>query len=71
MKKMFPSFWLCLVLLALGCGKPELERPVEVFPVSGHITFGGKPVANADVTFLMKKRNAAPSVAQTRKATIA
>jgi len=51
MKKMFPSFWLCLVLLALGCGKPELERPVEVFPVSGHITFGGKPVANADVTF--------------------
>lgn len=51
MKKTFYCSLPCLLLLVFGCGKGEVERPVEVFPVSGHITYGGKPVANADVTF--------------------
>jgi hypothetical protein len=40
-----------LLFTAVGCGGPETEPPV---PVSGKITFKGKPVDGAQVTFLSK-----------------
>lgn len=51
---------ICIAgLLIIGCGKAP-EPPVPVYPVSGIITFQGKPVVGADITFHNpeKKRSA-------------
>lgn len=36
-----------------GCSEPKVEQPTKAptTPVSGKVTFRGKPLANADVTF--------------------
>lgn len=41
---------LLLVLSASGCG--ESVKPSRGVPVSGKITLGGKPLADADVSFM-------------------
>jgi len=42
----------CSLTIALvGCGSEKLNRP-PVFKVTGKVTLSGKPVANADVTFI-------------------
>lgn len=47
------SFWsLSLCCLAmLGCGSGGRETPVPVYPVTGVVTYNGKPVVGADITF--------------------
>lgn len=48
------SVLICSTMLSLclmGCGGSELERPAKVYEVSGHVTWKGNPVTNADVTF--------------------
>lgn len=40
---------LCLPLLLFGCG--EAPKPGRGVPVSGTVTLGGKPLAEADVYF--------------------
>src|SRR4029079_5545113 len=42
------SAFLILLLLVLGCGK----NPHRLAPVSGNVKMGGKPLANALVSFL-------------------
>jgi len=53
--------WVAVVLCGLvcGCGKAKVGPPEPVYPVSGVITFKGKPVVGADVTFFNaeKKRS--------------
>jgi hypothetical protein len=45
-------FLSCVVALcAAGCGGEKVNRP-PVFKVTGKVTFSGKPVVNADVTFI-------------------
>lgn len=50
----FPAHWFSLVLLGLilfaGCSGGD-ENRVSVYPVTGKVTMGGAPVANAIVTF--------------------
>jgi hypothetical protein len=41
--------WIGLALLAVGCGKASAPWEI-VHPVSGSLTFGGKPIAGAQVT---------------------
>jgi hypothetical protein len=41
-----------------GCGEEKLDRP-PVFKVRGKVTMQGKPVPNADVTFIHKESNRA------------
>lgn len=50
---------LLIAVFASGCGGSD-GPPVAVFPVSGVVTFNGKPVVGADVTFTNseKKRSA-------------
>ena len=43
-------FSMMFCLLA-GCGGGAVQTPVPVYPVSGVVTFKGKPLAGADVTF--------------------
>jgi hypothetical protein len=40
-----------LTIGVTGCGGEKLNRP-PVFKVTGKVTLSGKPVANADVTFI-------------------
>ncbi|MFN5625376.1 MAG: hypothetical protein ACK5DM_15630, partial [Planctomyces sp.] len=40
-----------LTIGVTGCGSEKLNRP-PVFKVTGKVTLSGKPVANADVTFI-------------------
>jgi len=47
----------CCTLLS-GCGGEKLNRP-PVFKVTGKVTLQGKPVPNADVTFIHKESNRA------------
>lgn len=41
--------WLSLAVLAVGCSKVPASWEI-VHPVSGLLTFGGKPIAGAQVT---------------------
>lgn len=43
------ALMLCLLMLATGCGSAESGRGV---PISGTITFDGKPLEGATVTFM-------------------
>ena len=43
---------LGVCVLGQGCGSGNNERPAEVYHVSGHVTHQGKPVTNADITFV-------------------
>lgn len=48
----FTLFISCALTVVLaGCGGEKLNRP-PVFKVTGKVTLSGKPVANADVTFI-------------------
>ncbi|MEI7698843.1 MAG: carboxypeptidase-like regulatory domain-containing protein [Planctomycetia bacterium] len=49
---------LACCTLFLGCGEEKLNRP-PVFKVKGKVTLQGKPVPNADVTFIHKESNRA------------
>lgn len=54
---MYRSIVLTLSCLAAsGCGQSELPPPEPVFPVSGVITYQGKPVVGADITFFNPER---------------
>jgi hypothetical protein len=44
-------------IVAAGCGSQERTGSDPVFPVSGVITYRGKPVAQADVTFFNAEKN--------------
>ena len=46
-----------IVLLAIGCGSDSGPPPVPLYPVSGVVTFNGRPVAEADVTFFNAEQN--------------
>lgn len=49
MKSKFAVVCLCFVVLS-GCGGATVKRD-PVFPVKGKVTYKGKPVVGADVTF--------------------
>jgi hypothetical protein len=55
--KLFLVMLSCCVLTA-GCGSEKVNRP-PVFKVAGKVTMQGKPVPNADVTFIHKESNRA------------
>jgi hypothetical protein len=46
-----------LGIVAVGCGSPAKKGSEPVYPVSGVITRGGRPVAGADVTFYNAEKN--------------
>ena len=48
MQKML--FSLCLAAVVVGCGGPPSDQP-DLGSVSGKVTVGGEPLANAQVTF--------------------
>ncbi|MCA9049309.1 MAG: carboxypeptidase regulatory-like domain-containing protein [Planctomycetaceae bacterium] len=52
-------FGLCLVVFSLlaGCGGGGAAPPAPVFPVSGVVTYKGKPLSGADVTFSSEAAN--------------
>jgi len=50
-----------VLFLSAGCG----DGGPELAGVTGTVTLGGKPVANAEVTFLPQEAGAAPSYART------
>lgn len=45
------SLWFC------GCGENSGPPPVPVYPVSGTITYQGKPVVGASVTFFNAEKS--------------
>jgi hypothetical protein len=52
--------WLWAAVLAAGvtgCGSEAASGPEPVYPVTGVITFQGRPVAGADVTFFNADKN--------------
>lgn len=44
----FPLFASCL--MAIGCGGPGGDAP-ELFPVTGTVTFDGKPISEGSILF--------------------
>ncbi len=51
------GLFCCVLLLSLvGCGSEKIDRP-PVYKVRGKITFQGKPVKGADVTFMSRTAN--------------
>lgn len=57
-----PSLALTALLttsLFVGCGGTSTPPPAKVYPVSGVITYKGKPVVGADVTFSNQESNRA------------
>jgi len=50
MRYSFRIIPLCCLAM-LGCTSGGREAPVPVFPVTGVVTYNGKPVAGADITF--------------------
>lgn len=59
MKNLLLTVNLCVTSILIGCGDTA-SGPEPTYEVSGAITFQGKPVAGADVTFFNaeKKRSA-------------
>jgi len=50
--------WIAIAVLVAGCGGSDGRTGSEpVYPVSGVITYKGKPVAYADVTFFNAEKN--------------
>lgn len=49
------SHFLALIVLALfasGCGGSNDPKPLPLFPVTGTVTLDGKPLADANITFI-------------------
>ena len=56
MRLLAPPAMLALALVACGCGGGSAP-PAPVFPVTGAVTYKGKPVVGADVTFFNSEAN--------------
>jgi hypothetical protein len=57
---------LCAGLVVLtGCGKSTRTGAIPVVPVNGTVTYQGKPVAEADITFYPKEQNIPSSFGRT------
>lgn len=53
----FVRLLCCVMLLVIsGCGGEKLNRP-PVYKVRGKVTFQGKPVKGADITFMNRESN--------------
>ncbi|OAI53043.1 hypothetical protein AYO47_05560 [Planctomyces sp. SCGC AG-212-M04] len=44
-------------LFAAGCGSSAPSNREKVFPVKGKVVYKGKPVTNADITFICKEKD--------------